>query len=83
MFNFGLPTRKIPPREIPKECQCFLQNTWWIGGGLVSLLAGIAHLCCFYAAEKSPQKTLRFSPGDGGSFLAELQQAIEDDKVTL
>lgn len=24
---------------------------------------------------------LRFSPGDGGSFLAELQQAIEDDKA--
>ena len=24
---------------------------------------------------------LRFSPGDGGSFLAELQQAIEEDKV--
>ena len=24
---------------------------------------------------------LRFSPGDGASFLAELQQAIEEDKV--
>jgi len=55
--------------------QSFLQNT--VGEG--SLIRVV-----FRAAEKyPPKKTLRFSPGDGGSFLAELQQAIEDDKVTL
>lgn len=66
--------------------QSFLQNTGVDRGGRFSFFVGrdrsfVLFLCSWWI---SPQnQTLRFSPGDGGSFLAELQQAIEDDKVTL